>query len=138
MSPARERRRDDLLLKLIATPTGLMIEDMMVELDATHPQVNEAIRDLRLYLGDYDQINVVCDPQGPGERWLYRLVGTLDEVRPWAANRVNDSISRIRTIRSMMSSIVKSTNGRTIEGRKARVTEQALRHLIEDLDLIEA
>jgi len=136
MSPARARRRDDLILLMIAQQSGQTVDDMMVALGCDHPQVNEAIRDVRLWLGDFDEVNLICDPQGTGQRWLYRLVGTLDEMRPWAANRVADSASRIRTMASMLASVVSATDGRSIEGRKARVMERSLRRLVEDLDVI--
>jgi hypothetical protein len=35
---------------------------------------------------------------------------------------------------AMMASIVKATHGNSIEGKKARLMETSLRHLVEDLD----
>ena len=83
MSPARKQRRDDLFDLLVANPTGVTVDDMMDLYGWTHGEANNAIRDLRQFLGTTDNINLPCDPQGKGERWLYRLVGTLDDVRGW-------------------------------------------------------
>lgn len=134
MSTAREDRRDLLWDQVVGNPAGITVNDMMDEHGWTMKQANEAIHDLRAYLGAYDDINLVCDPQGSGQRWLYRLVGSLDEVRDWTRNRVNDGETRVRTMQSMMSSVVSATSGRTTEGRKARIMAKALRRLVEDLD----
>ena len=134
MSLAREQRRDDLWDLLVAAPLGVTIEDMMGVYGWSHHHCNVAISDLRRHLGDHDTVNLTCEPQGMGERWLYRLVGKLDETDVWMGTRIRDSETRLRTMQSMMTSIVTATNGRTTEGRKARTMERALRHLVEDLD----
>ena len=134
MSPARKQRRDDLFDLLVANPTGVTVDDMMDLYGWTHGEANNAIRDLRQFLGTTDNINLPCDPQGKGERWLYRLVGTLDDVRGWTSNRIGDAETRMRTMQAMMASIVSATSGRTLAGRKARVMDKALRRLVEDLD----
>jgi hypothetical protein len=132
----REQRRIDLIDFALANPDGITVEDMMAEFGWNMRVANETIRDVRLYLGEFEDINFPCDPDpaDPTGRWLYRLVGTLDEVRGWTANRMGDAESRLRTMQAMMKSIVAATNGRTTIGRKARTTEKALRRLVEDLD----
>lgn len=134
LSAARKQRRDDLWDMLVSNPLGITVEDMMASGGWSHHQANVAIHDLRTFLGTMDSINLPCEPQGGGERWVYRLVGSLDEVRGWVSNRVGDADTRLRTMQSMMASIVSATNGRTIEGRKARLMDKALSRLIEDLD----
>lgn len=135
---SRETRRIDLLTYAIANPGGITVDDIMAEFHWDHGTANKAIHDLRLWLGDFDTINFPCDPQGPRQRWLYRLVGTLDGVRGWVANRILDAESRIRTIHAMVASIVSATDGRSKAGKKVRTMEVALRHLIENLELIDA
>lgn len=134
MSAARDLRRDELFDDLVANPAGLTVDDMMAMHGWTHGQTNTAIRDLRRYLGDIDDLNLPCEPQSKGERWVYRLVGRLDDVRSWIDNRITDADSRLRTMQAVMHSIVAATSGRTVEGRRARVMEKALRRLVEDLD----
>jgi hypothetical protein len=136
---ARDDRRDQLFDYAVATTT-MTIHDIAAELDVPIRVANEAVHDLRIFLGDFDSMNFPCEPDpddlnGP---WLYRLAGTLDDVRLWATNRVGDAETRLRTIQAMLTSIVRATDGRTTEGRRARVMETALRHLVEDLDLMAA
>jgi Asp-tRNA(Asn)/Glu-tRNA(Gln) amidotransferase A subunit family amidase len=100
----------------------------------THEQANKAIRDLRAWLGEYDSVSLPCDPQGQGDRWLYRLTGDLSEVEAWSANRMRDADSRLRTMQAMLASIVSGTSGRTRDGYRARLMERQLRRLVEDLD----
>jgi hypothetical protein len=133
MGPVRMQRREDLWDLLVATPGGVTVEDMMGVYGWTHGQANEAVHDLRDWLGEFD-ITLPCDPQGQRERWLYRLVEDLDGVRQWAGNRVQDTDTRLRTMHAMLTSIVSATDGRTVEGRTARIMERALRRLVEDLD----
>ena len=136
MSLIRQQRRDDLFDFAVQEVNGFTVEDVMAELEITHHQANQAIHDLRLFLGDFDSLNLPCDPAGHCERWLYRLVGDLDSTRVWSTNRVRDAESRIRTMDAMLQSIVRATDGRSTQGRKARVMERALRRLVEDLDTI--
>src|SRR5262245_8862462 len=105
----------------MTNPGGITLDDAMDAYDWSLKNANEAVHDLRTYLGASADGDLVCDPQGKGERWKDRLVGTLDDVRDWARNRVNDGVTRVRTMQSMMASLVTATNGRTVEGRKARV-----------------
>lgn len=134
ISAARKQRRDDLWDHLVSEPAGITVDDMIATHGWSHHQANVAIHDLRAFLGDTDTVNLVCEPQGGGERWLYQLVGSLDGVRGWVANRVGDTETRLRTMESMMHSIVQGTSGRTTEGRKARLMDKALTRLVEDLD----
>lgn len=131
---APERRRDDLFDLAVANPEGITIDDMSDHLGVSHRECKAAIRDLRLFLGDYDDINFPCDPGEYNERWVYRLVGTLDDVTPWVTNRIGDGVSRIRTIQAMSASMVAATDGRTVEGKMSRLMERQLTRLVEDLD----
>lgn len=136
--PVRRLRREALLDYAVANLDGFTVADVMTDLGLTHAQTNITIRDLRLWLCEVgDTINLTADPQGQNDRWLYRLVGTLDEARPWATNRVRDTESRIRTQKAIWCTIVAATDGRSTEGRKARVMQRAFTRLIEDLDTIE-
>jgi len=131
---AREERRDSLFDLLVAMPEGVTVNEIGATLSIPLWRVNEVIRDLRLLLGDTDDINLVCTPQGQQERWNYALVGNLDGAREWTANRVGDTASRIRTMQAVMRSVVSASDGRTLDGKRARVIERSLRRLIEDLD----
>jgi hypothetical protein len=134
MSPERERRRDALFDLLAANPAGLTVNDITSVMQCSNRQADHAIRDLRLFFGECEPINVTCDPNGLREPWTYRLVGNLDGVREWIANRLGDTESRIRTMQALMVSVVSASDGRKSDGRRARLIERALRHLIENLD----
>lgn len=82
---------------------------------------NKVARRLRLILGDDDSINYVCDPGKAREPWTYRLVGDFSNARGWTANRLRDSEARLETVQSVTSSIARGTDGRTREGRRARL-----------------
>lgn len=138
MPTPREQRRDDLHSYAAAHPTGVTVVDMMKHFGWDLATANIAIRDLREFLGDTDVINFPAEPSGTWGPWNYKLVGTLDEVKPWMLNRQKDAETRLRTMSSMMKSIVKATNGRTKQGQKARTMEKSLRRLVEDLHDIDA
>lgn len=131
-----ELRREVLFEILVDNPQGLTIDEMQVLMHATYQVVRKAINDLRAYLGEYDEFNLICNPQGGGERWLYELVGDYDGMRPWAANRVMDTETRLRTQASVSGAVVRGTDGRSIEGKKARLMHRSLTRLVEDLDTL--
>ena len=131
----RTGMRDALFDALVANPDGLDIEQIRTELECGPNLAKRAVRDLRLMLGDFDDINVPCIPQGAGERWLYVLqAGVGDDVREWSDHRLDDGETRLRTIRAMLSSAVAATDGRTSSGKRARIMERGVRRMIEDLD----
>lgn len=114
-------------------PEGFTYQDVEKELGWKRPEFTKVHRMLRLMLGNDDQINLVCDPQGSNEPWLYRLIGDVDGAREWIGNRLRDSESRIGTIRSVCMSLVKATDGRTSDGRRARIMDKGLGRILEDL-----
>lgn len=127
--------RVNVLFDLLAgSPDGLTAGDIKAGLGCTKRLAENAIHDLRIVLGDSDTINVTCDPQGIRESWLYRLVGDIDGSRRWIANRLGDTETRLRTMQALAASLVNGSDGRTLDGRRARIIEKALRRLIEDLD----
>lgn len=134
--PRPEQRRDQLFDYAVAHPDGFTIDDLTGDTGWNRRDANAAIHDLREYLGTMDDINLPCSPNGYGQRWIYRLVGTMADTHGWTKNRLGDTETRLRTMNSMTASIVRGTDGRSTEGRKARLIETGLRHLVEDLDNI--
>lgn len=96
----------------------------------------KVVRRLRRILGE-DEITLTCKTQGPYEPWLYSLVATIEGHEFWIGNRIKDAETRFLTMESTMRSIVGATDGRSMEGRKARRIEMSLRHLREELALLE-
>ena len=140
----RDDRMGRLFDLLAATPDGVTVDQIKAHLECDHPAANQAIRDLRLALGESDELTVPCYPQGQGERWLYVLAhGTLvvDDDEPegqWIANRLGDAKARIETMAAVANAAVRDTDGRTPLGREARVLAKALGRLREDLAEIRA
>lgn len=116
----------------IAHPEGFTNADFMSAYGVALPDFNKATNKLRKILAD-DTITLVCDPSGLREKWTYRLVGTVEDGSPWVQNRLRDAESRFVTMASVASALVNSTDGRTADGRRARLIDKALRRLMEDL-----
>jgi len=95
------------------------------------------VRQLRLVFAD-DEINLICEPDGYLEPWRYKLVGNVDAARGWSTNRIGDIETRLETIQSVAETLTKATDGRTIEGRKARKIHRTLGYLIGELAEIAA
>lgn len=131
----RTERADRLFDYLADRPDGVTKDDMMADLGWSFDNVTEGIRSLRLILAG-DTLTLTCDPNGANERWLYKLVATLDAAQPWVVNRVTDQESRVETMVAVMAPIVKATDGRTLPGKKARMIHRSQSRLLEDLRLL--
>jgi hypothetical protein len=99
--------------------------------------LTKAVKDVRVMQAD-DSINLVCNPQpnvnGKHQPWVYELRSDLDSFRKWRKNRTDDAESRIETIHAVMQSVVRGTDGRSHDGKKARVIVTHLGRLLEDLE----
>lgn len=112
---------------------GFTYQDVEKDLGWPKPEFTKVHRQLRLLLGNDDQINLVCDVQGKNEPWRYRLVGNIDGAREWVGTRLRDSESRITTIKAICASLVRATDGRSADGRRARIMQRGLTRILEDL-----
>ena len=135
VGPARETRRD-LLFDYATRVVSWTVDDAAASLGFTVPEVNKAVHDVRDFLGVFDDVNLICNPNGKNQRWVYELVGTLGEAQEWFSNRIGDAETRVRTIQSVLASYVTGTSGRTTDGKKARTMHKQLTRLVEDLDEI--
>lgn len=119
----------------VARPDGFTNAEFMDQYEIALKTFNQTANKLRAVLAD-DTINLVCDPAGSGAKWNYRLVGSVEDGSPWVQNRLRDAESRFNTISSVVRSLVNATDGRSVDGRKARVMDKAMRRLVEDLNEI--
>lgn len=136
--PGRRRRQLDdeagLLYDFaVDHPRGFIYEDAKDKFGWHYSRFIKVVRHLRQILSA-DEITLTATPQGQHERWLYMLVGTYDAARPWATNRVGDLETRLDTIHGVANTLTNATDGRSVEGKKARLIERTIRHLMENLN----
>jgi hypothetical protein len=118
----------------VSKPEGFTKDDVMEDLNWDRGTFSHASRALRIMLGSDDEVNLVCTPQGKGQPWLYQLTGQLgDDAKLWISNRLTDCESRVQTVRAITSSIVSATDGRSTDGRRARLMQRSMTRLTEDL-----
>lgn len=132
MNQARALRRDRLFDYLVANP-GVTIRDMERHLEASRSAMETSIRDLRLLLGDIDDINLVCEPDGQSQPWRYRLVGTIEGAEIWPTNRLLDTEQRLRTMEAVMRSLASGLDKRTVAYKKADLIESTVGYLNREL-----
>jgi hypothetical protein len=99
-------------------------------------QFYRTVRTLRLRLAD-EGVNLVCEAQGPHDAWLYLLVSEREDAGWWARNRLGDSETRLATIESVAQTVVNVTDGRTTDGKKARLMQSTLHALVAQLSVLD-
>jgi hypothetical protein len=135
MSPDREFKRDLLFNYAVDHPT-FTVDDLRRDLGWSYGQTRTALHDLRLFLGEFDDVALPCNPTGTRERWEYGLVGGLDGAREWIHNRTGDAESRIQTVLASLNALVQKVDGRTVDGRRIVTMHRQLTRLVEDLSEI--
>ena len=116
----------------VVHPDGFTNQEAMDEFGWTRSRFTRIARQVRLILAD-DTITLTCDPEGQRERWRYRLVGTYHDSRGWSSNRLRDLEARLETIQAFAASIVNATDGRRVDGRKAKLILAVVGALREQL-----
>lgn len=85
---------------------------------------------------------MIAEPNGFRQPWLYRLIdgGQIvdGEATRWVDNRTGDIDRRLVTFLSVLATAVRSTNGRTVKGRKARVLQLHMNRALEDIRLVDS
>lgn len=126
---------------LVSHPDGGTVHDFAEALSFPLPTIRRGIRDARMILGEGDTLFILCEPQGAREPWRYYLVDGSQVVNMeesnWAVNRIHDAQSRVALIATAMRVAERATDGRTLEGKKARVLARACSRLVEDLEEID-
>jgi hypothetical protein len=116
----------------VNNPNGLTINDIVGATGWPHGRVNRLLRKLRRQLGDSDW-NVVAEAVAPRQPWVYRTVDSYDDAAWWVDNRLGDAESRFITLHDVARALVAATDGRTAEGRRARIMERHSTRMMEDL-----
>jgi hypothetical protein len=118
---------------LAASPDGVTINDIADGLDVNLPLARKVVHTFRITYGADDELNLVCEPNGHLQPWLYRLVGTISDAQAWVANRVADAEARLETMAAVLGSAARATDGRSTDGKKARILLRAITRAQEDL-----
>ncbi len=130
-------RRDQLFDYLADHGDGATLLQIRADLKLTEGQMARTLRDLRLWCGEYDEINVVCDPDEAQKPWLYKLVGNLDAARDWRNFQMKNLETRLETSLAIAKSMVAAyPDGRLKDAKKAKKIARVLGRLIEDLEEI--
>lgn len=111
---------------------GYTWEDAAAEFSWSRRRVGQATHTLRVILATEPE-NLVCEQETPLRPWVYRLTDEKGHTRAWASNRVLDLETRLETMLGVAQSTVKATDGRTDPGKRARVMERGIRHILENL-----
>ena len=83
--------------------------------------------------------NLVCDDREPGNlNRRYHIASMRDDARPWNDWFGKNVLTRVRTWIAVNNSFIVATDGRTADGRKARIFAKHLNRLVEDLEEIES
>jgi hypothetical protein len=134
---AREDRTNRLFDYAMSHQAGFTVDDVKRDHGWSHAQTNVAIRDLReAFAGD--PVNLVADPAGQSQRWIYRLVGDLAAAEGWTENRLHDADARLRTVKNVVSSIAAATDGRSTAGKRARLIYTTLDALEAQLAVLDS
>jgi hypothetical protein len=132
----KKRNMDEYLTALsdllMSTPEGVTIHQIASALGLSVRDAARVVRAFRLLFRD-DTVTLVAWTNGQNQPWLYRLAGTAVDAEPWILNRTQDGESRLETMQAVYTPIVANTDGRTVEGRKARIILRAATRALEDL-----
>lgn len=121
----------------VAHPEGFTLGQLAEHLAVSIPTARAVVHRLRRTLSA-DSINLPCDPPGYRGPWLYHLAGTTEQAGAWEINRLGDAETRLETILSVATSVKRGSDGRSKAGKKARTIELGVRHLLENLELVES
>jgi len=134
MTKAHDRALE-LFELLVDNPDGVTKPEIDAHLGCSAKAGRSAIRALRNELSDGDTINVITNPTPRGDGpYVYTLVGSFtDEARAWFGASSKQIDTRLDLMLWVSQSLAKATDGRTVEGRKARIRVKAFARLIEDL-----
>ena len=134
----RTARVGELFDLMANAPDGLTIYEIADGLGVEKQIADGAVRDFRMSFAD-DEINLTADPNGWQQPWLYKLVGTFEDARPWLNNRLGDMESRLETVGAVAASIESATKTRknSAEHRRARRMHRSLTYLVSELQDIQ-
>jgi len=140
-TPGQMEAANDLFDQLVEADQTY--ETLGVSMGWSRSQVIKYVQVLRDVLAaQADTISVTCDPDplDPLGPWIYTLRGGGGIVDPersrWLINRLGDAERRLVTIRHVVDIAAKNLDGRTIEGKKARIYALHLKRAEEEVAML--
>lgn len=114
-------------------PNGFRPWDVMRDLGWDYQQFAAAVRTVRKNSPEFGwTISCTPTPTGTGG-WLYKLAKLPGEMREWVGRRFVSIDSQLQTVEASMTLAVMSSDGRTLEGRKARKSLRTIKYLRAEL-----
>jgi hypothetical protein len=120
-----------LFLILEAEPDGMDKRQIAAKLSVPVRVVVKIIRKLRLILGAGDSINVPW--RADGRRRVYFLAGQVDLGQQWQGARIAKKLADLEIDLAWWRSMVEATDGRTLDGKRARLALRHQQRLFEDI-----
>ena len=115
---------------------GFTIEELAAHLGTPRVQVARgAIHRVRQLIRSDG--NIVCEPGKWRDSYLYRIEGDIAGAKTWIDSRRRDMESRLRTLWGVSQSLVLASTDGSADGRRARIVERDIRHLLENLEDVE-
>lgn len=130
----RESKLDELALSLhehLSERGSMTIKEIEDALSCDWRAAHEAVHHHRLYLSTATcaLVHVIS-----GHVHLYKLTTDTAEIGEWVVRKARDADTRLRTMLTQADVSVRVTDGRTNEGKRARLRRKFLGRLIEDMD----
>lgn len=116
---------------LVAEPDGLDKHQIASKLGVPVRVVVPILRKLRLILGGGDSINIPW--RSEGRRRIYFLTGQIEQGQQWQAARISKKLADLEVDLAWWRSMVEATDGRTVDGKKARLALRHQQRLFEDM-----
>lgn len=130
----RESTLDELALslhELLAERGALTVKDVEEALGCDWRTAHETIHHHRMYLSS---ATCALVHQVYGRTHLYKLSTDTAEIGEWVVRKARDSDTRLRTMMAQADVSVRMTDGRSNDGKRARLRRKFLGRLIEDMD----
>jgi hypothetical protein len=136
VTPYRANQAAILKAFVTAHPGPWTISDLARALKLGKRQTQQAVKDFREICGLMEDVTLICEPNGKGQPWLYRLVGRPDDSAWWEAWTVIRLHTTAETAKAVLEASLRGVDRRTVEARSARVVVSAIENVIHTLDAL--
>lgn len=134
------QRRAEKIFDLLSSG-DLTSHQLLARLGCHRTEFTKAIQTLRdILAASGDVISVVAEPHGPDQPWLYGLragkqIINAEDSR-WIPNQFQHAERRIKTIVHVLDVASNSLDGRTLDGKKARIYRLHMNRALEEVQML--